>query len=199
MSKSLGNLVTIDDFLERHEADALRMMVLNASYRAPLSYSDDIMDAAEHGLDRLRSALKPAPASAPGASVEARASLDKQTETTQQTFIESMDDDFNSCGGLATLFELVRAVNTARDAGATDAQLQPAQETLRRLTGVLGLRLGEKKGSGGEADKFIALLVEVRGEARRQKNWALSDMIRDRLKELGVAIEDNKDGTSWHW
>ena len=199
MSKSLGNLVTIDDFLSRHEADALRMMVLNGSYRAPLSYSDDIMDAAERGLDRLRSALKPAPANAAGASADLRAALDQQTETTQQTFVEAMDDDFNSSGGLAALFELVRSVNTARDAGATDAQLKPAQDTLKTLTGVLGLRLQEKKSSGGDADKFIALLVEVRTEARKQKNWALSDLVRDRLKELGVAIEDSKDGTTWHW
>jgi cysteinyl-tRNA synthetase len=199
MSKSIGNLVTIDDFLARHEADALRMMVLNGSYRAPLSYSDEIMDAAERGLDRLRSALKPAPAGAPGAAAETVKWLADQSETTQQTFIESMDDDFNSCGGLAALFELVRAVNTARDAGATDTQLKPAQDTLKTLTGVLGLRLGEKKASGGDADKFIALLVEVRSEARKQKNWALSDLIRDQLKELGVAIEDGKDGTTWHW
>ncbi|MGB8212724.1 MAG: cysteine--tRNA ligase [Anaerolineales bacterium] len=199
MSKSIGNLVTIDEFLSRHDADALRMMVLNGSYRAPLSYSDDIMDAAERGLDRLRSAFKPAPADAPGASAEALAALDKQTETTQPTFVEAMDDDFNSSGALAALFELVRAVNTARDAGATDAQLQPARETLRTLTGVFGLRLEEKKASGGDADKFIALLVEVRTAARQQKNWALSDLIRDRLKDLGVAIEDSKDGTAWHW
>ena len=199
MSKSLGNLVRIDDFLSHHEADALRMMVLNGSYRAPLSYSDDIMDAAERGLDRLRSALKPAPAGAPGAAIEVRTTLDQQTETAQQTFVEDMDDDFNSSGGLAALFELVRAVNTARDAGATDAQLKPAQATLKTLTGVLGLRLGEKKTGSGDADKFILLLVEVRSEARKQKNWALSDLIRDRLKELGVAIEDSKDGTTWHW
>ncbi|MCX6039493.1 MAG: cysteine--tRNA ligase [Chloroflexi bacterium] len=199
MSKSIGNLVTIDDFLSRHEADDLRMMVLNGSYRAPLSYSDDIVDAAERGLDRLRSALKPAPAGAPGASADVRAALDKQTETTQQTFIEAMDDDFNSSGGLAALFELVRTVNTARDAGATDAELKPAQDTLVALTGVLGLRLSEKKASGGDADKFIALLVEVRAEMRKQKLWAMSDLIRDRLKKLGVAIEDSKDGTTWHW
>ncbi len=199
MSKSIGNLVTIDDFLSRHEADALRMMILNGSYRAPLSYSDDIVDAAERGLDRLRSALKPAPAGAPGASADMRATLDKQTETTQQTFIEAMDDDFNSSGGLAALFELVRTVNTARDAGATDAELKPAQDTLCTLTGVLGLRLSEKKATGGGAEKFIALLVEVRAEMRKQKNWAMSDLIRDRLKELGVAIEDSKDGTTWHW
>jgi cysteinyl-tRNA synthetase len=199
MSKSIGNLVTIDEFLSRHEADALRMMVLNGSYHAPLSYSDEIMDAAERGLDRMRSALKPAPAGAPGASADVRAALDKQTETTQQTFIEAMDDDFNSSGGLAALFELVRLVNTARDAGATDAELKPAQDTLLTLTGVLGLRLSEKKASGGDADKFIALLVEVRTEMRKQKLWAMSDLIRDRLKELGVAIEDSKDGTTWYW
>ena len=142
MSKSLGNLVTIDDFLARHEADALRMMVLNGSYRAPLSYSDEIMGAAERGLDRLRSALKPASAGAVGAGAELRNTLDQQTEATQQTFVDAMDDDFNSSGGLAALFELVRAVNTARDAGATEAQLKPAQDTLKTLTGVLGLRLG---------------------------------------------------------
>jgi cysteinyl-tRNA synthetase len=199
MSKSLGNLVTIDDFLNRHGADALRMMILNGSYRAPLSYSDEIVDGAERGLDRLRSGLKPAPAGAPGASAEVQALLDKQTETAQQTFMEAMDDDFNTSGGLAALFELVRTVNSARDAGATDAQLKPAQETLMTLTGVLGLRLEEKKTAGGDADKFITLLMEVRSEARKQKNWALSDLIRDRLKELGVAIEDGKDGTNWRW
>jgi cysteinyl-tRNA synthetase len=199
MSKSIGNLVTIDDFLLRHEADSLRMMVLNGSYRAPLSYSEDIVDAVERGLDRMRSALKPAPAGAPGASAEGRAALDKQTETTQQAFIEDMDDDFNTSGGLAALFELVRTINTARDAGTTDAELKPAQDTLRTLTSVLGLRLSEKKASGGDADKFITLLVEIRYEMRKQKNWAMSDLIRDRLKELGVAIEDGKDGTTWHW
>jgi cysteinyl-tRNA synthetase len=199
MSKSIGNLVTIDEFLARHEADALRMMVLNGSYRAPLSYSDEIMDAAERGLDRLRSALKPAPASTPGASADMRAALDKQTETTQQTFIEAMDDDFNSSGGLAALFELVRTVNTARDAGATDAELKPSQDTLSTLTGVLGLRLTGKKATGSDTDKFITVLLDVRSEMRKQKNWTMSDLIRDRLKELGVAIEDSKDGTTWHW
>jgi cysteinyl-tRNA synthetase len=199
MSKSIGNLVTIDEFLSRHEADDLRMMILNGSYRAPLSYSDDIVDAAERGLDRLRSALKPAQPGTGGASSDVRAELDKQTETTQQAFIEAMDDDFNSSGGLAALFELVRSINTARDSGASDLELKPSQDTLRELTGVLGLRLKDKKPTGGDADKFIALLVEVRSEMRKQKNWAMSDLIRDRLNELGVAIEDNKEGTTWHW
>jgi cysteinyl-tRNA synthetase len=199
MSKSLGNLVTIDDFLTRHEADSLRMMVLNGSYRAPLSYSDDIVDASERGLDRMRSALKPAPTGAPGAPADILAKLDEQSEATQQGFTDAMDDDFNSAGALAALFELVRVINTARDAGAKTEQLRPAQMTLRTLTGVLGLRLSEKKSGSGDADKFVALLVDIRTEMRKQKNWAMSDLIRDRLKELGVAIEDSKEGTTWHW
>jgi cysteinyl-tRNA synthetase len=199
MSKSLGNLVTIEEFLAKHEPDSLRMMVLGGSYRAPLSYSDEIVEAAERGLDRLRSALKPAPANAPGAAAEAKEALDKQVETTKQGFTDAMDDDFNTSGGLAALFELVRAINTARDAGATAAELAPAQATLQILTGVLGLRLEEKKGRSGDADKFIDLLVEVRTEMRKQKQWAMSDLIRDKLKALGVSIEDSKDGTTWRW
>ena len=81
---------------------------------------------------------------------------------------------------------------------ATNEQLQPAQVTLRELTDVLGLRLQEKQGSG-DADKFVDLLVEVRSEVRKQKLWALSDLIRDRLKEAGVVLEDSKEGTTWRW
>ncbi len=109
-----------------------------------------------------------------------------------------MDDDFNTPLALAALHELVKAINTARDNGASNEQLQPAQTTLRELTGVFGLRLLDKKGSG-DADKFIDLLVEVRSEVRKQKLWSLSDQIRDQLKSLGVTIEDGKEGTKWRW
>ena len=109
-----------------------------------------------------------------------------------------MDDDFNTPLALASIYELVKAINTARDEGAAGDQLKLAQVTLRELTSVLGLRLREKKGSG-DADKFIDLLVEVRSEVRKQKLWPLSDLIRDKLKSLGVTLEDSKDGTTWHW
>jgi cysteinyl-tRNA synthetase len=109
-----------------------------------------------------------------------------------------MDDDFNTPLALAALYELVKAINTARDQGGTNEQLQPAQAALRELTDVLGLRLQEKQGSG-DADKFIDLLVEVRSEIRKQKLWAMSDLIRDKLKELGVTVEDSKEGTTWRW
>lgn len=199
MSKSLGNLVTIHDFLAKHEADALRIMVLNASYRAPLSYSDEIVEAAERGLERMRTGLKGALPGSKAAPAEALQALDSQSEGTQQGFVDALDDDFNTSSGLAALFELVRAINTTRDAGATDAELKPAQDTLRTLARVLGLRLSEKKAGSSDADPFVALLVEIRTEMRKQKQWAMSDLIRDRLKERGVAIEDSKDGTTWRW
>jgi cysteinyl-tRNA synthetase len=198
MSKSLGNLITIDEFLQKHDADAMRMLVLTGSYRAPLAFTDEAIESAEKGLDRLRSGLRPASPSAKGFPAGSAAELASQADAIRQSFESAMDDDFNTAGALAALFELVKAVNTARDAGATNEQLRPAQATLRQLADVLGLRLAEKKGSG-DADKFIDLLVEVRAEARRQKLWQFSDLIRDKLKELGVTIEDTKDGTTWRW
>jgi len=198
MSKSLGNIVSIKDFLSQRDADVMRMLVLSGNYRAPLIFNEETQDAAEKSLERVKSAFRAAPASAKGLSAEAASALATQTETTQQSFTDAMDDDFNTPLALAALYELVKAINTARDNGATTDQLQPAQATLRELTGVLGLQLREKQGSG-DADKFIDLLVEVRSEVRKQKLWAMSDLIRDQLKELGVTIEDTKEGTTWRW
>lgn len=198
MSKSLGNIISIKEFLTRRDADVMRMLVLNGSYRAPLMFNDETLDGAEKGLERIKSALRPAPDKAGPAAVGALNALSAQIELTQNGFLTAMDDDFNTAGALGILFELVRAINTARDAGADAMQLTSAQETLRELAHVFGLRLSEKTGSEG-ADKFIGLLVEVRSEVRKQKLWPLSDLIRDRLKELGVTIEDSKEGTSWRW
>jgi cysteinyl-tRNA synthetase len=200
MSKSLGNIVSIRDFLSQREPDVMRMLVLNGSYRAPLMFNEETLDSAEKGLERLRSGLKAAPASAAGLTPEAVAALVTQSETTQQAFTEAMDDDFNSSGALAALFELVRAINTARDAGAKDEQLAPARSTLATLAGVLGLRLAEKRSRGGEVDQaWIEEKIQQRQEARAKKDWSTSDKIRDELLAKGVRLEDTKDGTSWHW
>ncbi len=198
MSKSLGNLITIDEFLSRHDPDAMRMLVLSGSYRAPLAFTDEVLDSAEKSLERFRSGLRPAAPSAKGLSAEAASGFAAQADVARRAFMDVMDDDFNTAGALAVLFELVKAINTARDQGATAAQLEPVQSALSELAGVLGLRLAGKIGSSG-ADKFIDLLVEVRTEIRKQKLWPLSDLIRDRLKELGVTVEDGKDGTLWRW
>jgi cysteinyl-tRNA synthetase len=199
MSKSLGNLVTIEEYLAHHPADALRMMVLNSGYRNPLAYSEEILGQAERAIERLRSALKPALPGATGAPVESLSSLHDQIKATEQGFVEAMDNDFNSAGALAHLFELVRVTNQTRADGATDSQLEKAQILIKKLTGVLGLTIDKVQESRSEADGFIDLLIEVRKELRINKLWALSDLVRDRLLELGVVLEDSKEGTSWHW
>jgi cysteinyl-tRNA synthetase len=199
MSKSLGNLVTIEEFLEHHPADALRMLVLNSGYRNPLSYSEEILAQAERAIERLRSGLKPALPGSTGAPQAILDSLNHQVEATTEGFIASMDDDFNSAGALAQLFELVRMINQARSEGATSEELAAAQAKLRELTSVLGLTLEQESVSDHAADDFINLLIEIRQDLRANKLWQLSDKVRDRLADLGVVLEDSKEGTSWHW
>lgn len=199
MSKSTGNLITIEDFLARYESDVLRFMVLNSSYRNPLSYSDEIVAQAQRGLARLRSALRPALPGSQGAPPEQLNALQRQVEAAEQGFIEAMDDDFNSAGALGHLFELVRVINQARDAGATPSELDTAQTRLLTLGDVLGLRLLAAAEKVGQADPFVELLIELRNELRRQKLWSLSDLVRDRLAELDVVLEDSREGTTWRW
>jgi cysteinyl-tRNA synthetase len=198
MSKSLGNIVSIKDFLKKRDADVMRMLVLMGSYRAPLIFNDETQDAAEKSLERIKAALRSASPSASGLSAESASVLAAQVESTNKAFTDAMDDDFNTPVALAALYELVKAINTARDNGANDEQLQAAQSTLRELTTVLGLRLQEKTGSS-EMDAQVDALIVERNEARKQKQWARSDQIRDQLKEMGVTIEDSKEGTKWRW
>ena len=143
MSKSIGNLITIEEYLEKYSANSLRMLILNSYYRNPLTFSEEIVEQAEKGLDRLRSALKPELPGAKGAPATSLAALEQQTLNAKDGFIEAMDNDFNSAGALGVLFELVRVINQTRADGAQDEELLPAQQTILELTGVLGLRLEE--------------------------------------------------------
>ena len=199
MAKSLGNMVTINAFLSQHDADVLRFMVLNANYRGPLTYNDEVVEQSEHALVRLHSGLRPALPGATGGGEPVCQALDQQIQAARDGFVAVMDDDFNTAGALGVLFELVHAINQARAAGATDDELRPAQSMLRELSGVLGLRLAQPEQKSQAADAYIELLVAVRGEIRKQKLWQLSDLIRDRLKALGVSIEDSKDSSSWRY
>ncbi|MCB0047723.1 MAG: cysteine--tRNA ligase [Caldilineaceae bacterium] len=202
MSKSLGNLVTIDEFLETHSANALRLLIFTGHYRKPVMFTSETLDGAERSLARLRSALRPATGSA--STGEAVDVLREATESARIAFVTAMDDDFNTSSALAALFELVRAANTARDAGVSGPFFAAAQDTLRELAGVLGITLAADAGAaapgqGVAVKPFVDLLVTVRGDLRTAKQWALADQIRDALQELGVAIEDGPDGSAWRF
>lgn len=199
MSKSLGNLVTIEEFLAKNEADVLRMMVLNSSYRSPLTFSADVVEQATKALERLRNGLRPAFTGASGVPEDLKQALAEQVSATRAGFHIAMDDDFNTAGALGHLFDLVRVINQARDASASQTELDEAQNLLREFTGVFGLRLERQDTTQAEAAPFINLLIEVRKALRQEKLWALSDLVRDQLKELGVVLEDNKEGTTWRW
>ncbi len=200
MSKSLGNLITIDQFLKEHSADALRLLIFTGHYRKPVVYSAETVESAERSLARLRSGLRPAQGNA--STGEAADTLRVATEEARAAYIAAMDDDFNTAGALATLFELVRAINTARTAGVSGPFYDAAQQTLRELAGILGITLEEPAAAAAgdvAARPFIDLLVAVRGDLRAARQWALADKVRDGLKGLGVALEDTPDGTNWRF
>ncbi|MDZ7843895.1 MAG: cysteine--tRNA ligase [Anaerolineales bacterium] len=195
MSKSLGNLVTVEKFLEEHEPAVLRMMVLNSSYRSPLTFNDESIEHAQKALKRMRSALRP-PLSA-GEDYQGR--LTETVEQTREKFINAMDDDFNTAEALGCLFDLVKEINLARDQGAGEEVLVEGQDELKELMGILGVGLERSREVDSDAEEFIQLLVEVREQLREEKLWDLADQIRDRLLELDVVLEDKNEGTDWHW
>jgi len=200
MSKSLGNLVTIDTFLKQHSADAFRLLVFTGHYRKPVVFNDETMEAAERSLARLRSALRP-----PQGNVtvgEAADALRETTENVRVSFEAALDDDFNTAGAIAALFELVRSINTARSGGVSGPFFDAGQRTLHELAGILGMTLAEPAGETRNdvaARPFIDLLVGIRTELRTAKQWALADKIRNELKTLGVAIEDTPEGPKWRF
>ena len=200
MSKSLGNLITIDDFLRKHSSDALRLLIFSGHYRKPVAFTDESIAGAERALARLAGGLRPSQGDkTTGDEADA---LRLATENARAAFIEAMDDDFNTASAIAMLFELVRALNTAREAGVTGPFYEAAQATLRELGGVLGLRFAAATAEPANevaATPFIELLIEVRGELRALKQWAAADRIRNRLKELGILLEDTPAGTKWHF
>ncbi len=196
MSKSTGNVLSIEEFLEMHEADVLRLLVLNSHYRSPLSFNDEITEAAKRGLDRIKGALKPA---IPGDDDSSRHPSKPLTDKASQDFTQAMDDDFNTPRALSAIYELVRGINQARDAGASQQELGVAQDKLREIAGVLGLRLTGPRGLESQASGLVELLLEIREELRESEHWALADRIRDRLSEQGVMLEDGKQGTIWHF
>jgi len=185
MSKSLGNIITIREALDRFGADALRIFVLTAHYRAPLSYSEESLESARRAAERLRLA-----ATLPGAE---GSPADIDAEETRRRFVAAMDDDLNTAAAMAALFDLARDTNRSRDEGRAT---EPAQATLRQLAGVLGLTLREPEASAA-AGPFIDLLVDVRNDLRSRKVFEVADGIRARLAELGVILEDGDEGTRW--
>jgi cysteinyl-tRNA synthetase len=189
MTRHLGNIVSVREALERYNPDAIRLFVLSSHYRSPVAWSDEGVQAADKGVERLRAAVRESEVAGKSASPV----LQQAVEEARHAFAEAMDDDFNTPQAIAVLFDLARETNRARDEGFAVSEGLAA---LRELAGVLGLTLQERPAQL-EAKPFVDLLVAVRGDLRAAKQWALTDRIRSGLKELGVTLEDSAQGTTW--
>jgi cysteinyl-tRNA synthetase len=195
MSKSLGNLISIDEFLAEHDPDVLRLVIAGSGYRKPLVFSNEVVADGERGLERLRTALRPSIGQlTDGPATEALAEGGRQARA---AFEAAMDDDFNTAAALAAIYDLVRVINTARDAGVGGQPFADAQATFRTLTDVLGLRLETARVAGQSVAPFVELLLSIRQDLRQAKQWALADRIRDELNALGVTVEDTARGSTW--
>jgi len=224
MSKSLGNFFTIRDILKRYDPEVLRFFILTAHYRSPIDFSDQNMEEAKAGLTRFYEALRgaeqvlashpvPARATCPEISADEREVYDL-VEALEEKFAEAMDDDFNTALAIGHLFEGARAVNRLVAKGRFDdcplslTVLRDAVDKLKKLGGVLGLFasapvawLEGQKSAGLEERGLDAAAIEAlineRLQARREKNFARADAIRNELAEKGIELLDSKEGTSW--
>jgi cysteinyl-tRNA synthetase len=185
MSKSLGNLVTIKQALERNSADAIRLFIISSYYRMPLRYSLEALDAAETGIERMRQALK-AGGQQGGEVLDA--------EAFKVRFSEAMDDDFNAPQAVAAMFDLVREINRGHEKGMDTGR---AKDTLKELAAVIGFTLRDSVKLSDEEAAKIEDLIAKRNEYRQAKEWKLADGVRAQLASMGVAIEDTAKGTVW--
>ncbi len=205
MSKSLGNFFTVRDVAEKYGYEPIRFFLISSSYRSPINYSPEVVEQGITALDRLyncrdslRFALSHAGEEEPADAQEIRELL----QTRKEQFIAAMEDDLNTADAIATLFELVRDINSRlTSSGGTSKSTAPcrrlceeASALFDELTGVLGLLYSRQESS---ADAEIEALIAARAEARKQKNWAESDRIRDELKAMGIVVEDTPQGMKW--
>lgn len=192
MSKSLGNFFTVRDVAEKYGYEPIRYMMVSCQYRSPINYSYEVIEQAKNSLERLYTcrdnidfALKNA---ADGG--EAPEFIEKR----KQEFIAAMDDDLNTADALAAIFMLVRDINTLIAEGAGKASLEACADMFDQLTGVLGLVYNRKTEA---LDSDIEALIEQRTAARKAKDFKTADEIRDKLKAMGIVLEDTPQGVKW--
>ena len=192
MSKSLGNFFTVRDIAKEYDLDVVRLFMLSVQYRNPINFSRDLIQQAAVALQRLRTALdrlKEAPVAEEPAEDE-QAFLDS-LEGYRARFNEAMDDDLNTADALGVLFDLARAANTFVSVPRTKGAVEAVTKTYTELMDVLGLM---PRKTGEEFPAEVLALLDERQEARKTKNYARADEIRDQLKSLGYAIEDSRQG-----
>ena len=196
MSKSLGNFKTVRDLLENYDGEVLRFLILSGHYRGPIDFNPEILTQSQNGLKRMRNAksnLKHLIASGSGAMTDEEKTKLESYDQYRDKFIAAMDDDLNTADAISAVFELITAINTAVAGGASKEFAQKSMDTLMELSTVLGL-LQQEVEETVEIDDELQALIDERQQARKEKNFARADEIRDMLKAQGITLKDTPQG-----
>ncbi|MCR5468844.1 MAG: cysteine--tRNA ligase [Lachnospiraceae bacterium] len=195
MSKSLGNFKTVRGISEMYDLQVLRFFMLNAHYRSPLNFSADLMEAAKAGLERIKTAAeKLASVKTEGEMTAEEKTLFDESQNFVTKFENSMDDDFNTADAIAAIFEFVKFINSNVSSDSTKAFADALNKRLHTLTDVLGLIIDKEEEI---LDSDIEALIEERQNARKAKDFARADEIRNELLSRGIVLEDTREGVKW--
>ncbi|MEJ8555214.1 cysteine--tRNA ligase [Tepidibacter sp. Z1-5] len=197
MSKSKGNFFTVRDISEKYDLDVVRFFLLSAHYKNPVNFSDEMLKQAGAGLERLynaKSNLEFLKEKLDGSITDKEKSLVEELDTFKTRFIESMDDDINTADAISVIFELARFINTNIDDKASLEFANECYNLFKELTGVLNIA---NKSNDNSIDEEIEKLIEQRTQAKKNKEYELADDIRQKLLDMGIAIEDTRQGVKW--
>ena len=198
MSKSLGNFFTVRDIAEKYDLQVLRFFMLSAHYRSPLNFSADLMEAAKNGLDRIVTAAGNLKHLEDASTVTAMTDEEKATFEASESYVKkfeaAMDDDANTADAVSAVFELVKFINTNATSENSKVYLDLLYDRLHTLCDVLGIILTQKEEN---LDADIEALIRERQDARKAKNFARADEIRDQLLQMGIVLEDTREGVKW--
>ena len=198
MSKSLGNFFTVREISEKYDLQVLRLFMLSAQYRSPLNFSADLMEASKNSLERIRTAAEHQADCLKAAKEGEMTAEEKQNqaavEELVQKFETAMEDDFNTADAISAIFEIVRLSNSTISEESTKAYVSYVKETMDKLCAVLGI-ITEKKEE--ILDSEVEDLIAKRQQARKDKNFALADEIRGQLLDMGIILEDTREGVKW--
>lgn len=200
MSKSEGNFFTVRDIAQKFDYEVIRFFMLSAHYRSPINFSSELLEQAQNGLERIYNCVDNLLYLKEHAEDRELSEAEKEFQSklleVKGKFIEAMDDDLNTADAIAAIFDIVKEVNSNITANSNSSKeiIEFSHSLIRELGGVLGIAQKKKEDN---LDSEIEELIELRQQARKEKNWKLADEIRDKLKNMGIILEDTPQGVKW--